>query len=229
MLFYWHIYYIYRLRVASYEVVNRKPFPNPCRQSACYLLVGEIFANVFRTQHVAVWNVWDISVSRSQCTTIEKLSLYLLLLLHQLRQLPLYYFFRYSLPLHNVRCCRHCQRCPSAATSTASSGTGKYSAELARIRNHFTVNFQPKCYEWSDSIVNVLFGKYELGKMKFFTCWKDFSYLPFSWIKLDKREYWGLAAGRDSDLSAAHLDRDSVWPLQQPRHRAQHIRTAGQY
>ena len=76
MLFYWHIYYIYRFRVASYEVVNRKPFPNPCRQSTCYLLVGEIFANVFRTQHVAVWNVWDISVSRSQCTTIEKLSSY---------------------------------------------------------------------------------------------------------------------------------------------------------
>ena len=75
-LFYWHIYYIYRLRFASYEVVNRKPFPKPCRQSTCYLLVGEIFANVFRTQHVAVWNVWDISVSRSQCTTIEKLSLY---------------------------------------------------------------------------------------------------------------------------------------------------------
>ena len=223
MLFYWHIYYIYRLRVASYEVVNRKPFPNPCRQSACYLLVGEIFANVFRTQHVAVWNVWDISVSRSQCTTIEKLSL------HQLRQLSYYYCFRYSLQQHNVRCCRHCQRCPSAATSTASSGTGKYSAQLARIRNHFTVNFQPKCYEWSDSIVNVLFGKYELGKMKFFTCWKDFSYLPFSWIKLDKREYWRLAAGRDSDLAAAHLDRDAVWPLQQPRHRAQHIRTAGQY
>ena len=41
-------------RFISYEVVNRKPFPNPCRQSACYLLVGEIFANVFRTQHVAV-------------------------------------------------------------------------------------------------------------------------------------------------------------------------------
>ena len=138
MLFYWHIYYIYRLRVASYEVVNRKPFPNPCRQSACYLLVGEIFANVFRTQHVAVWNVWDISVSRSQCTTIEKLSL------HQLRQLSYYYCFRYSLQQHNVRCCRHCQRCPSTATSTASSGTGKYSAELARIKNHFTDQFSAK-------------------------------------------------------------------------------------
>ena len=38
MLFYWHIYYIYRLRVASYEVVNRKAFPNPCRQSPVNLL-----------------------------------------------------------------------------------------------------------------------------------------------------------------------------------------------
>ena len=186
MLFYWHIYYIYRFRVASYEVVNRKPFPNPCRQSTCYLLVGEIFANVFRTQHVAVWNVWDISVSRSQCTTIEKLSSYCCFCISCVSYITfIFYCFRYSLPQHNVRCCRHCQRCPSAATSTASSGTWKYSSELARIRNHFTVNFQPKCYEWSDSIVNVLFGKYELGKRWFFTCWKDFSYSIFA-IFMDK-------------------------------------------
>ena len=174
-LFYWHIYYIYRLRFASYEVVNRKPFPKPCRQSTCYLLVGEIFANVFRTQHVAVWNVWDISVSRSQCTTIEKLSLYCCFCISCVSYITpsIYYCFRYSLPQHNVRCCRHCQRCPSAATSTASSGTWKYSSELARIRNHFTVNSQPKCYEVIQFNCQCFIWQIRVGKKEVFYMRKD--------------------------------------------------------
>ena len=173
MLFYWHIYYIHRLRFASYEVVNRKPFPNPCRQSTCYLLVGEIFANVFRTQHVAVWNVWDISVSRSQCTTIEKLSLYCWFCISCVSYLHIL-LFQILITQHNVRCCRHCQRCPSAATSTASSGTEKYSSEKVRIRNHFTVNFQPKCYKVIQLSMQCFIWQIWVGKREVFHMLKGF-------------------------------------------------------